>query len=81
MCNHVIIVLVLVPSEQVVRPSDHMHRNALFILIIIFNSCIRRKNMKNFTTYLSTAPVVASIWFIFTAGLLIEINRFFPDIL
>ncbi|BDA51843.1 probable photosystem I reaction center subunit IX (chloroplast) [Coccomyxa sp. Obi] len=35
--------------------------------------------MKNFTTYLSTAPVVALIWFTFTAGLLIEINRFFPD--
>nr|AYQ94179.1 subunit IX of photosystem I [Borodinellopsis texensis] len=35
--------------------------------------------MKDFTTYLSTAPVVATGWFIFTAGLLIEINRFFPD--
>ena len=37
--------------------------------------------MKNFTTYLSTAPVVALLWFIFTAGLLIEVNRFFPDVL
>ena len=35
--------------------------------------------MKYFTTYLSTAPVIALIWFTFTAGLLIEINRFFPD--
>ena len=35
--------------------------------------------MKNFTTYLSTAPVVGTIWFIFTEGLIIEINRFFPD--
>lgn len=35
--------------------------------------------MKNFTTYLSTAPVVASIWFLLTASLLIELNRFFPD--
>jgi photosystem I subunit 9 len=35
--------------------------------------------MKDFTTYLSTAPVVATAWFTFTAGLLIEINRFFPD--
>ena len=33
--------------------------------------------MKDFTTYLSTAPVVALGWFIITAGLLIEINRFF----
>jgi photosystem I subunit 9 len=35
--------------------------------------------MKDFTTYLSTAPVVATVWFVFTAGLLIEINRYFPD--
>jgi len=40
---------------------------------------ILKNFMKNFTTYLSTAPVVALIWFTFTAGLLIEINRFFPD--
>ena len=35
--------------------------------------------MKNFITYLSTAPVIALVWFAFTASLLIEINRFFPD--
>jgi photosystem I subunit 9 len=35
--------------------------------------------MKDFTTYLSTAPVVALIYFTLLAGLLIEINRFFPD--
>jgi photosystem I subunit 9 len=35
--------------------------------------------MTNFMTYLSTAPVVALAWFTFTAGILIEINRFFPD--
>lgn len=35
--------------------------------------------MKNFTTYLSTAPVVALAWFTVTAGILIEANRFFPD--
>nr|YP_010117354.1 photosystem I subunit IX [Microsorum cuspidatum]QPM99621.1 photosystem I subunit IX [Microsorum cuspidatum]QXO90667.1 photosystem I subunit IX [Pyrrosia assimilis] len=31
--------------------------------------------------YLSTAPVVATIWFGLLAGFLIEINRFFPDAL
>nr|YP_009549949.1 photosystem I subunit IX [Pyrrosia bonii]YP_009774219.1 photosystem I subunit J [Pyrrosia subfurfuracea]QJQ36619.1 photosystem I subunit IX [Pyrrosia sheareri]QJQ36970.1 photosystem I subunit IX [Pyrrosia drakeana]AZA06627.1 photosystem I subunit IX [Pyrrosia bonii]QIZ74832.1 photosystem I subunit J [Pyrrosia subfurfuracea] len=31
--------------------------------------------------YLSTAPVVAAIWFVLLAGFLIEINRFFPDAL
>nr|YP_009367443.1 subunit IX of photosystem I [Sarcinofilum mucosum]ARK14399.1 subunit IX of photosystem I [Sarcinofilum mucosum] len=35
--------------------------------------------MKDFVTYLSTAPVIALAWMTFTAGLLIEINRFFPD--
>ena len=31
--------------------------------------------------YLSTAPVAFAIWLTFTAGFIIEINRFFPDIL
>jgi len=35
--------------------------------------------MKNLTIYLSTAPVLAAVWFSFLAGLLIELNRFFPD--
>ena len=35
--------------------------------------------MKDFTTFLSTAPVIATVWFGLLAGLLIEINRFFPD--
>jgi photosystem I subunit 9 len=37
--------------------------------------------MKDFTTYLSTAPVVSFFYFSFLAGLLIEINRFYPDAL
>jgi photosystem I subunit 9 len=37
--------------------------------------------MKDFTIYLSTAPVLAALWFGLLAGLLIEINRFFPDAL
>jgi photosystem I subunit IX len=37
--------------------------------------------MKDFTTYLSTAPVLALISLTVVAGLLIEINRFFPDAL
>jgi photosystem I subunit 9 len=37
--------------------------------------------MKNFTTYLSTAPVIATLWFGLLAGLLIESQRFFPDML
>jgi photosystem I subunit 9 len=35
--------------------------------------------MKDFQTYLSTAPVLAFLWFGLLAGMLIEINRFFPD--
>lgn len=35
----------------------------------------------NFMKYLSTIPVVGALWITFTAGFVIEINRFFPDIL
>lgn len=38
-------------------------------------------SMKDFTTYLSTAPVLAALWFGLLAGLLIEVNRFYPDAL
>ncbi|MGE4581497.1 MAG: photosystem I reaction center subunit IX [Synechococcus sp.] len=31
--------------------------------------------------FLSTAPVVAALFFTMTAGILIEWNRFFPDLL
>jgi len=37
--------------------------------------------MQDFKTYLSTAPVIATLWFTLLAGILIEINRFFPDAL
>ena len=35
--------------------------------------------MKDFTTYLSTAPVAAILSLTVVSGILIEINRFFPD--
>nr|YP_010451524.1 photosystem I subunit IX [Schizaea pusilla]UTV01522.1 photosystem I subunit IX [Schizaea pusilla] len=35
--------------------------------------------MRNSETYLSTAPVLAAIWFTLLAGSSIEINRFFSD--
>nr|YP_009562322.1 photosystem I reaction center subunit IX [Trichomanes trollii]QAV57679.1 photosystem I reaction center subunit IX [Trichomanes trollii] len=37
--------------------------------------------MQDVKSYLSTAPVLATIWFVLLAGFLIEINRFFPDAL
>jgi len=37
--------------------------------------------MQDFLKYLSTAPVLAAIWMGITAGILIEFNRFFPDLL
>ena len=36
---------------------------------------------KNFLKYLSTAPVLATIWLSFTAGFIIEIQRYVPDTL
>ncbi len=31
--------------------------------------------------FLTTAPVFAAIWFSITAGIMIEFNRFYPDLL
>nr|YP_010187981.1 photosystem I subunit IX [Mazus omeiensis]QZJ45880.1 photosystem I subunit IX [Mazus omeiensis] len=38
-------------------------------------------SMRDLKTYLSVAPVLSTLWFGVLAGLLIEINRFFPDAL
>ncbi len=35
----------------------------------------------NLLRYLSTAPVLATVTLIVAAGVLIEFNRFFPDLL
>jgi photosystem I subunit 9 len=37
--------------------------------------------MENLQKYLSTAPVLLTLLLTFTAGMIIEINRFFPDII
>jgi photosystem I subunit 9 len=37
--------------------------------------------MKGLTTYLSTAPVLAAVTLFVVSGILIEFNRFFPDLL
>ncbi|NP_039406.1 photosystem I subunit IX (plastid) [Oryza sativa Japonica Group] len=37
--------------------------------------------MRDIKTYLSVAPVVSTLWFGALRGLLIEINRLFPDAL
>ena len=37
--------------------------------------------MDDFKTYLSTAPVLLTVWMSFTAGILVEANRFYPDAL
>lgn len=31
--------------------------------------------------FLTSAPVIATIWFTLTAGIMIEFNRFIPDLL
>jgi photosystem I subunit 9 len=37
--------------------------------------------MQDLLKYLSTAPVIATVWLVITAGIIIEFNRFFPDLL
>lgn len=34
---------------------------------------------KNLLTYLSTAPVLITVWMSITAGLIIEVQRLVPD--
>nr|YP_010544646.1 photosystem I subunit IX [Littorella uniflora]UYG22659.1 photosystem I subunit IX [Littorella uniflora] len=56
-----------------------MHLN-----IYALSLCISKKggfSMRDLKTYLSVAPVLSTLWFGALAGLLIEINRFFPDAL
>nr|YP_010876805.1 photosystem I subunit IX [Bakerantha tillandsioides]YP_011021313.1 photosystem I subunit IX [Bakerantha lundelliorum]WHE18601.1 photosystem I subunit IX [Bakerantha tillandsioides]WQM21005.1 photosystem I subunit IX [Bakerantha lundelliorum] len=38
-------------------------------------------SMRDLKTYLSVAPVLTTLWFGSLAGILIEINRLFPDAL
>jgi photosystem I subunit IX len=38
-------------------------------------------SMNHLLRYLSSAPVLAAVWFAITAGILIEFNRFYPDLL
>lgn len=52
-----------------------------FTLNLVINNPLGKIFMKDFTTYLSTAPVLAAVWFGVLAGLLIEVNRFYPDAL
>jgi len=33
------------------------------------------------TKFVRSAPVVAAVWLSITAGIIIEFNRFFPDLL
>ncbi|MFB8787447.1 MAG: photosystem I reaction center subunit IX [Potamolinea sp.] len=37
--------------------------------------------MQDLVKFLSTAPVLMMLWLSITAGILIEFNRFFPDLL
>ena len=55
-------------------PNCAISRYQLLILEMFFN-------MKNFIKYLSTAPVIALLSLTFVLGFLIELNRFFPDLL
>nr|YP_010265868.1 photosystem I subunit J [Botrychium ternatum]UHY94437.1 photosystem I subunit J [Botrychium ternatum] len=48
---------------------------------IPYDSSKGELTMQDVKSYLSTAPVLATLWFGLLAGSLIEINRFFPDAL
>ncbi|APB34427.1 hypothetical protein GlitD10_2098 [Gloeomargarita lithophora Alchichica-D10] len=37
--------------------------------------------MQDLLKYLSVAPVLLTVWMFIIAGILIELNRFYPDVL
>nr|YP_009746663.1 photosystem I subunit IX [Anisomeles indica]QII42192.1 photosystem I subunit IX [Anisomeles indica] len=51
------------------------------IIFMYYNKKKGGFSMRDLKTYLSVAPVLSTLWFGALAGLLIEINRFFPDAL
>lgn len=51
---------------------------AVGAICLFFPLDFRLPAMKKFLT---TAPVFAAIWFTITAGIMIEFNRFYPDLL
>jgi photosystem I subunit 9 len=60
--------------------------NSVLLLCYYVLQITRKKNeggfeMRDLKTYLSVAPVASTLWFAALAGLLIEINRLFPDAL
>ena len=64
-------------SNELIVPKDQIYSFTTLNLIIYLN----KSYMENFQKYLSTAPVLLTLWLSFTAGFIIEINRFFPDML
>nr|YP_010126079.1 photosystem I subunit IX [Paeonia sp. CV Hwang-Moran]QLI42310.1 photosystem I subunit IX [Paeonia sp. CV Hwang-Moran] len=58
----------------------------MHLIIYVLSLCLTIKkeggfSMRDLKTYLSVAPVLSALWFGSLAGLLIEINRLFPDAL
>lgn len=64
--------------------SDHLSYMYYFYVLQYINKEKKKEggfSMRDLKTYLSVAPVLSTLWFGSLAGLLIEINRFFPDAL
>lgn len=68
-----------------VKDSAHKYKWSTTIYIIYLIIYVLNKeggfSMRDIKTYLSVAPVLTTLWFGSLAGLLIEINRLFPDAL
>lgn len=70
-----------IPIIEIIIPTYRKIQKMLLYIIKSYINKLRKIYMKNLATYLSTAPVIAGLWLILSASLLIEINRFFPDAL
>jgi photosystem I subunit IX len=58
---------------------DNIENLHILIFYLLTNQI--KSFMEDLQKYLSTAPVLLTLWLSFTAGFIIEINRFFPDML
>ena len=69
---------------QIQAVLNYLHIQPIIYVLTLY---ITKKNkeggfsMRDLKTYLSVAPVLSTLWFGALAGLLIEINRLFPDAL
>ena len=73
----------MAPEGFVIKQDGQEYIYTIYIIYLIIYVLNKEGgfSMRDIKTYLSVAPVLTTLWFGSLAGLLIEINRLFPDAL